>query len=164
MTQDNTKAYLILGIVTVTTVVASGLTVGLITNKNRRQKEFAELLDLINSGNALEEGGKGSAWDASLYEKNANKIKTPLSKLSEYAKDIKEAKGSTSFTDNENKVVSIFKSLQSPYDVSALSFSFYKKYQLNLYDYLKSFMDNSERYIGDKKNYMDELNSIIKTL
>lgn len=161
MTQDNTKAYLILGIVTVTTVVASGLTVGLITNKNRRQKEFAELLDLINSGNALETGGKGSAWDASLYEKNGNKIKTPLSKLSEYAKDIKEAKG---YLDNESKVVSIFKSLQNAYDVSALSSLFYKKYQLNLYDYLNSFMDNSENKIGNKTNYMDELNSIIRTL
>lgn len=157
MTTGQKKTYLILGAIAVTTVVATGITVGVVISKRKRTEEFDRLLAIIEKGNAGKTGGKGSAWDTSLYLNNTSKKTINWSVLQNYAEAIHNAKGA--IYDDEEKVVGIFSQLQNVYDVSALSFAFFQKYKEDLYVYLASFMDNSNHFGwgSDKTDWMTKI-------
>jgi DNA-binding PucR family transcriptional regulator len=156
MTTGQKKTYLILGAVAITTVVATGITVGVVISKRKRTEEFDRLLAIIEKGNAGKTGGKGSAWDTSLYLGNTSKKTINWSVLQNYAEIIYKAKGTT--YDDEEKVIGVFSQLQNAYDVSALSFAFFQKYKEDLYVYLNSFMDNSDNWgFGDKTDWMEKI-------
>lgn len=157
MTVGQKRTYLILGAVAITTVVATGITIGVVISKRKRTEEFDRLLSIIEKGNAGKTGGKGSAWDTSLYIANPSKKTINFTVLQNYADTIYKAKGNT--YDDEEKVVGIFNQLQNIYDVSALSFAFFKKYGEDLYVYLASFMDNSNHFGWgvDKTDWMAKI-------
>lgn len=155
MTSGQQKTYLILGAVTIVTVVAVSVTVGVVVSKRKRTEEFEKLLAIIEDGNASQTGGKGSAWDTALYNSNPSKKTINFSVLKQYAKTIHDAKGTVS--DDEQKVIGVFNQLQNDYDVSALCYAFFQSYGEDLYIYLASFMDNSSHYFGDKTDWMDKI-------
>lgn len=164
MTTGQKKTYLILGAVAVVTVVATGITVGVVLSRRKRTIEFDKLLEIIEKGNAGRTGGKGSAWDTSLYNSNPSKKTINWTVLQNYAETIHAAKGVTS--DDEEKVIGIFNQLQNAYDVSALSYAFFKKYGEDLYVYLLSFMDNSNHFGWgiDKTDWMGKINERVKQI
>jgi hypothetical protein len=164
MTVGQKKTYLILGAVTVTTIVATGITIGVVISKRKRAEEFNKLLVIIEKGNAGNTGGKGSAWDTSLYTNSPSSKTINFSVLQQFAKTIYDAKGNT--YDDEQKVIGIFNQLQNAYDVSALSFAFFKAYGEDLYIYLASFMDNSDHWGWgvDKTDWMAKIIERVKQI
>jgi hypothetical protein len=91
-----------------------------------------------------------------LYNSNPSKKTINFSVLKQYAKTIHDAKGAI-MPDDEPKVIGVFNQLQNIYDVSALSFAFFQSYGEDLYMYLSSFMDNTDVYFSDRKNYMEKI-------
>ena len=162
MTNGQQKTYLILGAITIVTVVGVGVTVGVVINRRKRTDEFDKLLAVIAAGNPSQTGGKGSAWDTSLYNNSPSSKTVNYSVLQQYATTIYDAKGTIS--DDEQKVIGVFDQLQNAYDVSALSFAFFQAYGEDLYTYLASFMDNSGHYFGDKTDWMAKIIERVKQI
>lgn len=165
-------------------VGAATLSIILIERKRKRE-EIAKIIDILNknenaTGTITDYNTSGSAFDRTYWKSDncgavvefkygnikvidTGKLSVTLNDIKRYAKEIYEAKrgvlGANMLWDNENEsiVLSIFRSLKSKCDVSALSDYFYVVYNKDLLDYLK-FIDKGEnkQILYDLINNLDD--------
>ncbi len=74
-------------------------------------------------------------------------------KTDEFVKRMYNSKGL--FKDNPNAVYSVFREIQTQYQLSVISYFFTSVYKIDLFEYLKSFLDENEmdKIINIVKNY-----------
>lgn len=149
--------------------LVGGVSAAVVMDKKKRLFIYNQNLDAIVKGNPLQNGGKDSPFDTSLYKKTTGTAAATLSDAdaATYADKIWKAKApslSNILTSDQQGVVAIFKQLRNKADVSKLSAFFFTNHTEDLFIYLGSFMDCSKDLLGDKTNYMDQINSIVASL
>jgi hypothetical protein len=95
----------------------------------------------------IKELSSSDYWKPSYYKDLINKYpkKVALSNpntVTEYAKQFKDTKGI--INDNEEKVYGIIRSMKYGTQLSQVSERFYVMYKLDLYNFLQSFLNDSE--------------------
>ncbi|MFY9308638.1 MAG: hypothetical protein WAQ28_06235 [Bacteroidia bacterium] len=148
--QNNTKALIIGGIITI-----AGVWVGVAVFNNKRKKRdrlaiafFSELQrDIAPDSVGLVES---NAFDMRYWENIGKKIKKPMYMLTvasakSFAKDIRDSWGV--FDDDEVKIKSVFRAMKDQVQVSQIAFQYYndpKGDKINLIDDLKSRLSKDE--------------------
>lgn len=150
LAQNNTKAFVIGGVVTITGVWI-GVAVFNHKRKVRDQKAmafFSELQrDIAPDSIGLVES---NAFDIRYWENIGKKLKKPMYMLTvasakSYAKDIRDSWGV--FDDDEDKIKSVFRAMKDQVQVSQVAFQYYndpKAGKINLIDDLKSRLSKDE--------------------
>lgn len=169
------KTFLYIGL-GVCVALAAGLSIGLVVNRNRKKREIKELIAAINNTDTLT-GGAGATgtssdiydadiWNPRIYFKKSGVSPATMDfkTASKWAAEIYNSKGFGLLPDNEPRAITALKHSNNRTDIAKIADAFQVNYKQPLESFLKSFMDNTDVYLSDRKNYNDEVQKIILSL